>query len=88
MMRRSDPLEFSASLLLAAIGVGPVPTLVFRAGRGLPAILVDDLTADPIAAAVTARVFRFRRVAAWSLLPWLSWIVATTVLRIGVHAAA
>ena len=85
MMRRSDPLEFSASLLLAAIGVGPVPTLVFRAGRGLPAA---DLTADPIAAAVTARVFRFRRVAAWSLLPWLSWIVATMVLRIGVLAAA
>ena len=63
-------------------------TLVFWAACGLPAILVADLTADPIAAAVTARVFRFRRVAAWSLLPWLSWIVATMVLRIGVLAAA
>ena len=63
-------------------------TLVFWAACGLPAILVADLTVDPIAAAVTACVFRFRRSAAWSLLPWLGWILATTVLRIGVCAAA
>lgn len=88
VLRDADTLTIPAGVLLAAIGVGFAQTLLFWSARGLPAILVADLNAVLMSAAVTALVFWFCRPAAWWLLPWVIWMMATTLLKILVIASA
>jgi tryptophan-rich sensory protein len=84
VLRHRDALALPAGVLLAAISVGFLQTLLFWSARGLPAILVADLNAVLAAGAVTALMFRFCRPAAWWLLPWLGWMILTTILKIHV----
>jgi tryptophan-rich sensory protein len=88
VLRHSQALTIPTRLLLAGVGAGFVQTLLFWSARGLQAILVADLNSVLVAGAVTALVFCYCRPAAWWLMPWLGWMIATTILKIIVIAGA